>query len=412
MGGIETNTRWRRLLTYWSVSSIVVLALVGPAVAEPGDITLASTSDSETKGNSSSASPSLSADGTKVAFYSFATNLDPADVERTADIYVKDVATGELTLASVSDTGESSNGDGSWYPELSADGNSVAFSSSADNLDPADVDPYSDVYLKDLATGDLILVSVSSNGQKGNAPSYSASPSASGSIVAFQSSATNLVPADVDDTEDIYVKDLVSGELRLASTSDTGEKANGPSGGAFLSADGTMVAFNSTATNLDSGDTDAFSDVYVKDLVTDDIVLISVSETGEKGNDGSFQPRLSAVGRRLAFFTWATNLDPAATIGGLLVKDLETGELTLASSSDTGEPGNGGSSSYDLSNDGTKVVFMSYSTNLDPADNDNEPDIFVKDLDTGNLTLTSTNADGVKGDFGVSTPRSLAMARE
>ncbi len=61
------------------------------------------------------------------------------------------------------------------------------------------------------------------------------------------------------------------GNLTLASTSDTGIKGNDLSSFGTLSADGTKVAFNSVATNLDPIDTDTLSDVYVKDLVTGDI---------------------------------------------------------------------------------------------------------------------------------------------
>ena len=91
-----------------------------------GDLTLASTSDAGVKGNSSSLEASLSADGTKVAFPSEATNLDPADTGRVVDVYVKDLTTGDLTLASTSDAGVKGNGSSS-DTSLSADGTNVAF---------------------------------------------------------------------------------------------------------------------------------------------------------------------------------------------------------------------------------------------------------------------------------------------
>ncbi len=61
--------------------------------------------------------------------------------------------------------------------------------------------------------------------------------------MAFDSSATNLDPADTDSCFDIYVKDLATGDITLASTSDSGIKANGSSAFTRLSADGTRVAF-------------------------------------------------------------------------------------------------------------------------------------------------------------------------
>lgn len=84
-----------------------------------------------------------------MAFESYANNLDPADPSRDADVYVKDLATGAITLAASSDSGVLANGDNS-DPSLSADGATVAFDTVATNLDPADPDPLDDVYVKTL----------------------------------------------------------------------------------------------------------------------------------------------------------------------------------------------------------------------------------------------------------------------
>jgi hypothetical protein len=141
---------------FLSVLAVVSLALIGMpvALAAPGDLTLASTSDAGIKGNNLSQGLFISADGTKVAFWSFANNFDPDDTDQVADIYVKDLATGDITLASTSDTGIKGNND-SIGASLSADGTKVAFYSNATNLDPADSDGAFDVYVKDLSTGDL-----------------------------------------------------------------------------------------------------------------------------------------------------------------------------------------------------------------------------------------------------------------
>ena len=90
-----------------------------------------------------------------------------------------------------------------------------------------------------------------------------------------------------------------------------------------LSADGTKVAFQSIATNLDPADTDADYDVYVKDLTTGDLTLASTSDAGVKGNSSSFAASLSAVGTKVAFLSVATNLDPADT--GRVVRRLREG---------------------------------------------------------------------------------------
>src|SRR3989304_4497796 len=101
--------RRRRSTMRRTAAALVVIAglLMTPTEAEAtsGAIVLASVSESMIKGNSNSFQPSLSADGTKVAFASSATTLDPADTDSVPDIYVKDLITGDVTLASTSDQG-------------------------------------------------------------------------------------------------------------------------------------------------------------------------------------------------------------------------------------------------------------------------------------------------------------------
>ena len=376
----------------------------GPtAPAGPADITLASTSDAGVKGSGGGTAlgPKLSADGTKVAFASSATNLDPLDVDSHYDIYVKDLSTGDIVLASTSDTGVKGNGD-SLALAISADGTRVAFTSQATNLDPVDTDTIADVYVKDLTTGDIVLASTSDTGVKANDGNLFAvlSLSDDGTSVAFESPATNLDPGDTDGTSDVYVKDLPTGDIALASTSQTGAKGNRASYGPTLSADGTVVSLESNATNFDLADTDGLvADVYVKNLNTGEITLASTSDTGVKGDQSSFRSSVSADGTKVAFASVAHNLDPAVTTGyGVYVKALGTGDLVVASTSDTGVNGNGAQGLPSLSGDGTTVAFESEATNLDPADTDALADVYVKDLATGNLTLGSTSDTGVKGN--------------
>jgi hypothetical protein len=171
-----------------------------------------------------------------------------------------------ITRASTSDTGAEAVGGWNLGAALSADGRIVAFSSGARNLDPADNDNRDDVYVRNVDTGDITLASTSDNGTKGNfgGDPSPASLSADGAKVGFTSFSNNLVPADTDRHYDAYVKNLRNGNLRLVSTSDTGVKGNGDSSMAALLADGTKAVFYSSATNLDPADTDTLNDVYVQ----------------------------------------------------------------------------------------------------------------------------------------------------
>ena len=369
------------------------------ALAVPGDIALASISDSGAKADNGGTLASVSADGTRVAFFSVATNLDPSDPDGLGDIYVKDLTTGDLTLASTSDTGVKGNGS-SFEPAISADGTKVAFSTEATNLDPADTDSLGDVYVKDLTTGDITLASTNDAGVKGNVGSGGLSLSADGTKVVFMSLATNFDPTDTDGFWDLYVKDITTGDITLASTGDAGAKGNDNSIAPSISADGTRVAFESNATNFDPVDSEFPLDVYVKDLVTGSITIASTDDAGLKGDGVSFQVSLSGDGNRVAFMSNATNLDPANTDGfqDVYVKDLTTGDITLASTDDAGVKGNSSSFDPSISADGTRVAFDSQSTNLEPTDPDDVIDVFVKDLETGDITLASTDDAGVKGN--------------
>jgi Tol biopolymer transport system component len=364
-----------------------------PAAAQSGALVLASTSDTGIKGNRDSAFEVISADGTKVAFRSNATNLDPADTDGIFDIYVKDLVTGDITLASTSDQGIKGNGP-SGLPILSTDGTRVGFTSIANNLDPRDRLPLpdpegsplyfpDDAYVKDLVSGDLILASASATGKKANYVSFLGALSSNGRKAVVNSRATNLSPRDLDTNYDIYFKDLTTGTVRLVSTSDTGEKQNDGSAGWSFAAG--KIEFETGATNLDPADQQAFfSDVYVKDVVTGEVTFISTSYV--PGGDGyAFAGGLSADGNFALFTTLAANVDPIDTdhYGDVWVRNLTTGTLTLVSASADGIKSNrssGSSQGGSISADGSRVVFASKATNLDPSDKDTFTDIYVKTI--------------------------------
>jgi Tol biopolymer transport system component len=180
-----------------------------------GAITRANTSvvGGQASAGSFSGHPALSRDGTKVAFASTASNLVPGDANGRSDVFVKDLVTGAITRVSTSATGEQGNGDSS-FPVLSADNSKVAFASTASNLVPGDASGPSDVFVKDLVTGVVTPVSISDGGLHGDGASYDPVLSAGGDRVAFQSEATNLVPGDTNRSMDAFVRDL-GGDLLL-----------------------------------------------------------------------------------------------------------------------------------------------------------------------------------------------------
>jgi Tol biopolymer transport system component len=187
---------------------------------------------------------------------------------------------------------------------FSPDGRYVVFDSFADNLSPEDGDNRSDIFLKDLRTGAVTVVSTKADGEKANGHCYDAHFSANGRYVLFTSIADNLVAGDTNNKEDIFRKDLQTGEIVRVSTSGTGTESNGTSIEARISADGRYVVFISDAGNLVAGDTNGVWDVFRKDLVTGETIRLSTSATGvETDQVSGWGVEMSADGRSVILGT-------------------------------------------------------------------------------------------------------------
>ena len=361
-----------------------------------------------TKSNGTSFTTSISADGRFVAFQSTASNLHPDDLDTDGDIFVRDTASNTTTLASRATGTAGPKGDGiSISPSISADGRYVAFRSSSTNLDPDDGDGTIDIFVRDLFTKTTTLVSRASGigGAKGRGDDPSIS--ADGQRVAFSSSATNLHPDDADAVGDVFVRDLTSHETILVSRASgaSGSKGDQSSFAAMISGDGTHVVFNSNASSLDPGDVDNTLDVFVRDLTADTTTLASraTGGSGTKGNLASFEPAISADGRFVTFDSDATNLHPddVDATGDVYVRDVIEDTTTLASraSEASGAKGNGNSTRTTISADGRFVGFDSTATNLNGADTSGDDDIYVRDI-LGPQAPPSLAIDDVKGREG------------
>jgi Tol biopolymer transport system component len=312
--------------------------------------------------------------------------------------------------------GEGPAGNGaSAFPWVSGNGGLVAFRSEATNLVPDDTDRERDIFVRDRETGQVVLASRASgaNGVKGNRASFNPRMSSNGRYVVFRSNASNLVPEDTDQLEDIYVRDLQANETILVSRAPTalGPKGNGGSFNPSISADGRRVAFRSEATNLSPEDTDAVPDIYVRDLQSSETILVSRASgaTGAKGTAISEFPIISGDGSRVAFRSESPNLHPddPDPLEDIFLRDLTSSETVLISrAAGAGPKGNARSTFVSLSEDGDTVAFDSLSTNLHPDDADPAADVYARDLSSGALELIS-RADGpagAKGDRGSAEP--------
>jgi Tol biopolymer transport system component len=323
----------------------------------------------------------ISADGRFVAFETFATNLVPADANGAAgDIVLFDAWSGELTLVSRrGETGVQGDGD-SFAPTISADGTKVAFGSRATNLIGSDTNDKVDIFVRDVVAGTTTRVSTNSTGRQANNASYDGAIAPTGTHVAWSSIASNLVTGDTNGARDVFLKNLSSGKTIRVSVTNAERQAKGNSGLEDVSADGRSVVFSSFASNLVSNDDNNKGDVFIRDRV--DGTTVRASRRGAiEGNDDSFGAAISDDGGYVVFQTRATNLDVAADGNGA-VSDLfeyrvQTKELVRASVDAADGWADGASYDAAISADGSVMAFASLATDLVEGDTDGVDDVFL-----------------------------------
>jgi Ca2+-binding RTX toxin-like protein len=378
---------------------------------QTGDTTRISVASDGTEANIDSDRPEISADGRFVTYTSDATNLVPGDTNLSGDIFVFDRPTGTTTRVSVASDG--TQGDAaSQQTDISPDGRFVIYTSSASNLVPGITNSPSNVFVFDRQTNTTTRVSVASDGTEANGQSLSGQISADGRFVTYISAASNLVPGDTNNIHDVFVFDRQSNTIERVSVASDGTEANGSSssGDLSLSADGRFVVYESDATNLVPGDTNNSEDVFVFDRQTDTTTRVSVASDGTEANGSSIGGQISADGRFVTYTSDASNLIPGDTNGraDIFVFDRQTGITTRVSVASDGTEGGGGSLLSAISADGQYVAYSSAASNLVPGDTNGVNDIFVvqtgvappvdgvvKDGDEGDNLLRGTHRDDI-----------------
>ena len=350
-----------------------------------GAVVRVSTDSSGAQVTSFPQSPVFSPDGARVLYTSYGAVFSGSF---QGDVALKDLGAGALTLVSSDASavlGVPGAGSGSFSADgarviFSAGSNSVG--NGAQSLVPGDTNLAGDIYIKTLATGTVIRVSNSAAGEIGDGPSLTPVLSPDGTRAAFATDATNLFPGDSNGHRDIVIKDLATGAVTQVSVNADGLGGNGDSNAPVFSPDGSKVAFASAASNLVAGDTNGALDVFVKDLVTGAVTRVSTGNAGEQGNGDSYKPIFSADGTRLLFTSLASNFSGRDGNGAsdVFVKDLATGGLTLVSVDAAGASTNGASLGDALSADGKRVLFESGASNLAAGDVNGVSDVFLATL--------------------------------
>jgi len=400
-------------------------------------------------GNGNSFPSAISADGRFVLFESTASDLVPGDTNSVNDVFLRDLVSGVTLLVSTNGSGGVAN-DQSHSPVMTRDGRYIAFVSAASNLTIGDSNGIPDVFLRDMQAAATMLVSFGAL-PTNTAPSAGSSEnpeiSADGRYVAFQSTATNLVPG-VTTSGDIYVRDTVAALTRHASVDARAlfGTTNAVCFNHALSADGNYVAYEvstnqPTSTNASgmilrfsvaSGETEvvntnanratiAFEENHSLAMTPDGRFIAFVGNTNDNSGttkaiylwDGldattklvsgdfndfvspgsiSDSPAMDVSGRFVAFLSSSTNLVTNSLFGEfhLYLRDVQSGTTRLMAM-DTNGAGAPLSPATDLSisSNGQFVAFESQDTGLVSNDRNRDYDVFVAGVDSGNAELIS-----------------------
>ncbi|MBK7642999.1 MAG: hypothetical protein IPJ19_08095 [Planctomycetes bacterium] len=311
-----------------------------------------SVSSSGSESNGGSRYAYISEDGRFVAFESQASNLVPNDVNGLKDVFLHDRATGKTRILSLASDGSQADDD-VLCTSISPDGRYVGFSSTATNLVADDHNDAMDVFVCEVATGTIVRASTNSLGREGHGLSADIDLSRDGHLATFYSLAEDLVPGDSNGVGDVFVKDLTSGVLTRVSVSSSGVQGNWNSYYPRISADGNCVVFFSLADTLVPGDTNWSSDDFLHDLASGTTERVSLAGNGHEARGIARFVSVCDDGRFVAFEDSAPNLaqDDENATWDVFVRD-RVGDFHSSCAGDgsqavpcpcanTGAPGNG-----------------------------------------------------------------------
>ena len=359
--------------------ALIVLIAAGTAAAAAKHTQRVNVSSAGVQADQGSASnpPAVSANGRYVAFASSATDLVPGDTNGFEDVFVRDRKLHETSLVSVGPGGVQGNGS-SFGGSISPNGRWVAFESVATNLTAATTGGAQNAFLRDRKLHTTSLVSVGPAGP-GNGFSFDPVMSADGRYVAFDSTATNLVPHDVNGASDVFLRDRKTHKTSILSVNSAGVRGNGNSYTPSISANGRWVAFATDAPNLQGKGIGQYTQVVVRDRAAHKTSLVSLDTSGARGEGDSMEPVISANGRWVAFQTIALLVGSDGNLSyDIYLRDRTAHRTVLVSLSSAGVQGIGDSVMPGISADGRYVAFLSEAANLVPDDTNGLQDVFVR----------------------------------
>ncbi len=337
-------------------------------------------------------SVALSGNGQFLAFTSSDTNLVAGDTNTFTDLFVEDLSTGATRLVSKNNSGAAATAN-SFSIDISNDGRFIVFRSAA-KLTSGSYSGES-IYLWDAqaASNPLTRLGPAVNANVNAPGARSVAISGDGNTVAW--TAESGAPGRT-------LNDILVWQQSTGLTTVVTATANADSSAPALSADGTALAFASTATNLTAGAANGHKQVLVANLSNLSAITFALASSdvnGIQGNGDSDTPSISGDGRYVAFASAAANLVAGDTNGvtDIFVKDTQTATITRASTDGQGNQANGACTVPSLrpsfsNNGGAQVIFTSAATNLVPGDTNGVPDTFAAEVNWAPTDITLSNS--------------------
>ncbi|BEP14882.1 hypothetical protein acdb102_31930 [Acidothermaceae bacterium B102] len=352
-------------------------------------------------GDGNSYAEGISNDGHLVAFASEAHDLRTPNTQ-FHDVYVRNMVTNQTQLVSIDNVDRGEAQDNSEAIVISGDGSTVAFSSFANDLVGTSQAGHEQVYVETLATQAVRIASVVTGpgSVPANADVFGPAISADGQTVAFCTTATNLTALDTHGKRQCYVNTAEGTQLE---SDNAGVIGTGDSQDPSLSPDGGFLGFDTTSDNLTIPGGNGHDIVYLKNLRSGALTQLTVSLANIYPNGNSFQPHVSTGGRYVSYTSEASDLVAGDTNNQRDAFRIDTSNdsVQLISVSNGGALGDGGSNVQGMSADGLHVVFNSMADNLVGGDTNGFPDVFVRDL---GATAPATPVHPARGLPGLACP--------
>jgi Tol biopolymer transport system component len=370
-------------------------------------------------------------------FSSYSTNFDTTVYDESRQVYLRDIYKGTTILVSVNSEGVPASGNNcssnrGTCASISECGRYVVFLSNAENLVDSSFSGYRQVYLKNMKTKAITLVSKGYDGRMANDCTGEPVISADGKYVVYMSYAYNIIRnVDTYGSYQIYRYDVTTDQNSLVSVAapeaeelsravETVYAGDRDSGQPEISFDGRFVVFRSYATNLVEGFGGySKNQVFIRDMDLNVTTLVSEGFDSEGkpvlANRGCARPTVSADGKFVVFRSWASNLVdgvvPIEYTPQLFLRDMEKGETTLVSVGLDEKPGTSESTNPQISADGRYVVFSSYAQNLVLNQDNGYSKIYVRDLQELKTSVVTVGFDGSQADNDIYNPLISADGR-